>query len=69
MTDEGEAQQTAMLLTQPEWEDLAAMVSHYRQSTNWVDHEVKSADSLANDHPGHALIRRRALAQRIIEAV
>jgi hypothetical protein len=54
MTDDYEPQ-TAMLLTQQEWDDLCDILNGWRQATTWADHE-----------PG--VLRGRALAERIIEA-
>ncbi len=54
--------ETAMLLTQEQWEDLAHMCQHYRLFTKWVESGTLSGD------PEKEVARRRALAQRIIDA-
>lgn len=54
--------QTAMLLTQQEWTDLANMARLYRRSTAWVEREDVDNPKYVN------LNRRRQLAQRIIDA-
>jgi hypothetical protein len=54
--------QTAMMLTQQEWGDIAAMLKQYRQATNWFEwqpHQAGDPEQMA---------RRRLLAQRIIDA-
>jgi hypothetical protein len=63
-TDDYEPQ-TAMLLTEQEWEDLAEIVKHYLDDTLWAQVWM---DDPAN-HPLGSVIRKRALANRIIEAV
>lgn len=61
MSDEEEAVQTAMMLTQQEWEDLAAICRTYLKAgervekSRWVD-----------EYP--EILRRCALANRIIDA-
>ena len=58
--------QTAMLLTEPEWADLAAVLSHYREVTEWIEESDRHLD---HSSPAFvAITRKRALAQRIIEA-
>lgn len=57
-----EEPQTAMLLTQQEWDDLEAMVTHYRDSTDWIRFAKETM-------PGfRTIIRQRVLADRIIDA-
>jgi hypothetical protein len=65
MTDDYEPQ-TAMLLTQQEWDDLCGMVKHYRTLTEWSetpDVAVRYPMENVTD-----LWRQRALAERIIKA-
>lgn len=58
----GDAPQTALLLTQEEWDDLEEIAKGFQDSTRWVVGEAE----------GHGYIdimrRRRALASRLIEA-
>lgn len=56
--------ETAMLLTQQEWEDLSTMVDHYANLTEWVEGEPEDTPS---KHV-QSLRRQRALAQRIVDA-
>lgn len=58
--------QTAMLLTQEEWDDLEAMVAHYRTCTHWVEHREAQARGLTPEIA--RITQRRDLAERIIEA-
>lgn len=63
MSDFDEDPQTAMLLTETEWADLAKMLRFYEEETRWVCY------SLITNRPGIAdIVRKRDLAQRIIEA-
>lgn len=61
--------QTAMLLTQQEWDDLEEMVSHYRLCTRWAAEPLLPA---TQEHYGFVQLapirRRRDLALRIIDA-
>jgi hypothetical protein len=50
-----------MMLTQQEWEDLAVMMTIYLNRTDGVNE--------ANENMFADIARRRALANRIIEAV
>lgn len=69
-----DAPQSAMLLTDQEWSDLAAMVAHYRTCTEWVDNPTQRADyarRIAGREFADDLTvkdRQRALATRIIQA-
>lgn len=54
---------TALMLTQQEWDDLEAMVRDYRAGTEWFE-----ALPLPPYGRGRIVQRRRALAERIIEA-
>lgn len=54
--------ETAMLLTQQEWDDVAHMVRHYRMCTQWVEHDYRGL-------PVDEITRRRLLAKKIIDAV
>ena len=56
-----DAPQTAMLLTESEWRDLAFMLRHYLDATSWV--EDADLNGVAVNEK-----RERSLAQRIIEA-
>jgi hypothetical protein len=60
-TDDDYEPQTAMMLTQQEWEDLAVMMTIYLNRTDGVNE--------ANENMFADIARRRALANRIIEAV
>lgn len=60
MSDD-DAPQTAMMLTQHEWEDLAAIMRTYLKSSEFVN-----KPRWADEYPDIA--RRRALANRIIDA-
>lgn len=55
-----EVPQTAMLLTQQEWEDLSLMVRFYQTETTWASEPGRHWDDV---------VRRRQLAARIIKAV
>jgi hypothetical protein len=57
-----DAPQTALLLTQREWDDLGAMVENYLAATRWVERGAGTA--LYEEQ----IRERRALALRIIEA-
>lgn len=57
-----------MLLTQEEWADLAAMVRHYRMCTQWVEHPTTCLRSKSELEHIAKLVRRRKLANRIIDA-
>lgn len=63
MSDEHE---TALLLTDTEWNDLAHMVSHYVSCNTWTESETLRLN--AGDAHVDDLNRRHALAARIIEA-
>lgn len=76
MTDHDDPQ-TAMLLTETEWDDLAAMVKHFRFCTEWADDSVPPSVYRRRVHANQIaaleenvadLRRKRSLAQRIIEA-
>ncbi len=56
--------QTAMLLTEQEWRDLAFISRHYLHETRWVVDEATSRPRETLDN----VLRERALASRIIEA-
>lgn len=69
--------QSAMLLTESEWDDLAAMVKHFRDCTEWADDSVPPSQYRRRVHANQIaaleenvadLRRKRALANRIIEA-
>jgi hypothetical protein len=55
--------QTAMLLTQQEWDDLEQIARGYRMDTEWADRPSRDGK-----HPEETIKRRRRLATRIIEA-
>lgn len=61
--------ESAMVLTQEEWDDVQHMVEHYKTCTRWA-----AAPNLppTQNRYGHAdlrpIRRRRELADRIIEA-
>lgn len=57
--------QTAMLLTQEEWSDVARMVKHYCLCTEWVNHGALSPTEDAN---ARDIRRCRVLAKRIMDA-
>lgn len=59
---EEDAPQSALLLTEQEWDDLAFMLKFYEAETRWI--RYAKADTTGVDR----ITRRRALAQRIIEA-
>lgn len=54
--------QTAMLLTEQEWNDLEYMVTHYRDETQWI--RFAREDELLVK----VIRRRHELAGRIIDA-
>lgn len=68
MTIFGEEPQSALLLTDQEWSDLADIAEMYLGETNWIEW-------CNSDHPmfqpgggSEPLLRRRDLAKRIVEA-
>jgi hypothetical protein len=64
--DTDDAPQSAMLLTDAEWQDLSEMMAHYRDATEWVAERDRHLD---HSQPTYiAIQRKRALAKRIIEA-
>lgn len=63
------AHETAMLLTQEEWEDVAHMVAHYRMCTVWIEGTAQRREAVRKSPENVADIeRRRLVAQRIIDA-
>lgn len=56
--------QTAMLLTEQEWRDLAEIVQHYLDTTAWVAEDPNSSARIFE-----IVHRKRSLAQRIRDAV
>ncbi len=52
--------QSALLLTQDEWDDLSKICEHFRQATAWA--------ARWNAPGAETVESQRALAQRIIEA-
>lgn len=63
-SDEFEQPQTAMLLTEREWLDVAEMVDHFRCCTDWVTREP---ENIGAEHV-NGLRRKRDLAERIMQA-
>lgn len=60
--------QTAMLLTQAEWEDLAAICEEYLGATIWEADEDLRLLYGANPDRLERVVRRRKLADKIIDA-
>lgn len=54
---------SAMLLTEQEWTDLAEMARHYKRATEWAE-----TDRTLSERDVADLFRKRALAERIIDA-
>lgn len=65
-SDYDDEPQTAMLLTEQEWQDVAEMVEYFKVCTEWVDIHPRPSDE-TDDHV-ISLKRKRALADRITEA-
>lgn len=61
MIDSEHEPQTAMLLTQTEWDLLAAMVAHYIVCTDWIH-------TTAREDVPPEILAKRDLANRIIDA-
>jgi hypothetical protein len=64
MDDSDLMPQSALLLTDQEWSDLAYMLEEFRGNTHWIDNDWWQ-DS--NSEAEQTLRRQRALAQRIID--
>lgn len=62
--------QTAMLLTQSEWNDLTEICEHYLRSTAWVNYPEQFRRNMRPENPEHVgnLRRQRELCDRIVEA-
>lgn len=56
--------QTAMLLTETEWQDLAVMMKVYVKDTEWVDEDHRTMGDITLA----PVRRKRTLAHRIIDA-
>lgn len=58
--------ESAMVLTQDEWDSLAGACKHFLLATEWADREASLGG--IPERPVRNVLDRRALCRRIVEA-